>query len=119
MLFPLSVVQQILKMPTDERIFVVATALKAGYSIDSLYQLTKIDRWFLHKFQNIVNCENKLEQFKRKTVEPQLLLQAKQFGFSDKQIAKCIERYKWKMLSCLESMSEVVGVNVLFISKRM
>lgn len=79
-------------MPTDERIFVVATALKAGHTVDQLYQLTKIDRWFLHKFQNIVRCEGKLEEFKVKTVEPELLRQAKQLGFSDKQIAKCIER---------------------------
>ncbi|XP_071835826.1 multifunctional protein CAD-like isoform X2 [Apostichopus japonicus] len=81
----------VLKMPTDERIFVVATALKAGHTVDQLYQLTKIDRWFLHKFQNIVRCEGKLEEFKVKTVEPELLRQAKQLGFSDKQIAKCIE----------------------------
>ncbi|KAJ8033298.1 CAD protein [Holothuria leucospilota] len=81
----------VLKTPTDERIFVVATALKAGYTIDDLYRLTKIDRWFLHKFQNIINCEKELETYRRMTVKPELLLQAKRFGFSDKQIAKCIE----------------------------
>ena len=40
--------------PTDQRIFVLGAALKAGYSIDKLYDLTKIDRWFLNKFRNII-----------------------------------------------------------------
>ena len=46
---------QELQNPTDQRVFVLAAALRAGYSIDRLYQLTKIDRWFLHKFRNITD----------------------------------------------------------------
>ena len=45
---------QELEQPTDKRMFVLAAALKAGYTIDRLYELTRIDRWFLHKMKNII-----------------------------------------------------------------
>ena len=45
---------QELAQPTDKRMFVLAAALKAGYTIDRLYELTRIDKWFLHKMKNII-----------------------------------------------------------------
>lgn len=57
-----SVLQE-LQTPTDKRIFVLAAALKAGYTVDQLYQLTKIDRWFLHKMKNISDHERLLETY--------------------------------------------------------
>jgi len=56
-----NVLLQELSNPTDQRMFVLAAALKAGYTDDALYQLTKIDRWFLHKMRNIVNFHVKME----------------------------------------------------------
>ena len=50
-----------LREPTDKRIFVLAAAIKAGYAVERLYKLTKIDRWFLHKFKNIVDWHTRLE----------------------------------------------------------
>lgn len=50
-------------MPTDKRIFVLAAALRDGYTVDQLYQLTKIDRWFLHKMKNITDHERLMETF--------------------------------------------------------
>lgn len=55
---------QVLSNPTDQRMFVLAAALKEGYSIDKLYQLTKIDHWFLNKFKNIITLNTKLENLK-------------------------------------------------------
>lgn len=46
---------QELEHPTDKRMFVLAAALKAGYTIDRLYELTRIDKWFLHKMKNIIS----------------------------------------------------------------
>ncbi|XP_071499632.1 multifunctional protein CAD-like [Diadema antillarum] len=80
---------EVLKIPTDERIYVVAAALKAGYSIDKLYDLTRIDPWFLHKFANIISCSTALETAKGEP-DRDLLLRAKKLGFCDRQIAKCI-----------------------------
>lgn len=51
----LTLAWQELETPTDKRIFVLAAALRAGYSIERLYELTKIDRWFLHKMKNITD----------------------------------------------------------------
>ena len=45
---------QELEQPTDKRMFVLAAALKAGYTIDRLYELTRIDKWFLYKMKNII-----------------------------------------------------------------
>lgn len=70
--------------------FVLAAALKRGYTIDRLYELTKIDRWFLEKMKNIISCYSALESQSEKELTSQLLLNAKRMGFSDKQIASCI-----------------------------
>ncbi|CAL1543202.1 unnamed protein product [Lymnaea stagnalis] len=81
-----------LQHPTDKRIFVLAAALKQDMSIDKLYELTRIDCWFLHKFKNIINKYNELEAYKGKAynVPRNLLLSAKQLGFSDQQIAQVV-----------------------------
>ena len=75
--------------PTDKRIFVVAAALKAGYTVDKLYQLTRIDPWFLHKMKNIIAFHTYLET--NTEISQDKLLAAKKFGFCDKQIAKLIQ----------------------------
>lgn len=82
-----------LETPTDKRVFVLAAALYANYTLDHLHELTKIDRWFLHKMQKIVNFQKTLElEAAKKSMPHKLLLQAKKLGFSDKQIAACVKR---------------------------
>ena len=94
--------------PTDMRIFVVSKALKIGYSIEQIHQLTKIDRWFLEKLKHIVDIDQQLKEyshlseiseymepseFKEYLASPeiyQLLKAAKTYGFSDFQIARAI-----------------------------
>ena len=58
-----SFAHQELQTPTDKRIFVLAAAFRAGYTVDQLYELTKIDRWFLHKMKNIADHERLLETY--------------------------------------------------------
>ncbi|XP_052543757.1 CAD protein isoform X1 [Tympanuchus pallidicinctus] len=81
-----------LETPTDKRIFVLAAALRAGYSIERLYELTKIDRWFLHKMKNITDHAARLEAFRgeQSAMPPAVLRRAKQLGFSDKQVALAV-----------------------------
>ncbi len=75
--------------PTDNRIFVISKAMRAGYSIDEIHRLTMIDRWFLHKLHNIVLTANELEQQANiSDISSELMLRAKQQGFSDFQIAR-------------------------------
>lgn len=80
--------EEALKNPTEERIFAVIQALKQGYSIDWVHSLTHINKWFLYKIQNIVNIEKKIGN--HKSISKELLLEAKQHGFSDRQIANLL-----------------------------
>lgn len=73
--------------PTDKRIFAIAFALKQGYSIDRIYELTKISKWFLFKMRNIVDIEKKLTGKAIQNINSDLLREAKQKGFSDFQIS--------------------------------
>ena len=77
--------------PTDLRIFAIAQALEEGYTIDRLYELTKIDAWFLERLKNIVDYKRVLEGFNRlEDLSTDVLRQAKVLGFSDFQIARFV-----------------------------
>jgi carbamoyl-phosphate synthase large subunit len=82
-------IEKELSEPTDMRIFSIAGALDEGFDVDRIYELTKIDRWFLYKLQNISNIKRELEDYHTlESVPDQLLLHAKINGFSDFQIAR-------------------------------
>lgn len=70
----------------DERIFVIAEALRRGVAtIDEIHDITKIDKWFLYKIKNITDLENKL---KSEALTPSLMLEAKNIGLADRSIAE-------------------------------
>lgn len=77
--------------PTDRRWLAVGQALlHENYSVDKVHDLTKIDKWFLHKLMNIVNMYRELEAVgELSKINTDLMLRAKKLGFSDKQIAMC------------------------------
>ncbi|MDE5567416.1 MAG: carbamoyl-phosphate synthase (glutamine-hydrolyzing) large subunit [Muribaculaceae bacterium] len=77
--------------PTDKRIFVIAKAMQNGYDVERIHQLTKIDRWFLYKLQNIINTSNELAGYNSlETLPAELLRLAKQQGFSDFQVGRAV-----------------------------
>jgi len=82
-----------LQKPTDKRIFIISEAFKAGYSIEKIHELTKIDNWFLQKLMNIIRTSKELHKCRNKQIanlDDELLLLAKVQGFSDFQIARAI-----------------------------
>ena len=88
-------VDKALREPTDKRIFVISKAMRAGYTLDQIHELTKIDRWFLQKLMNIVRTMQALEKNQAShlditpaDVDEDLLRTAKSQGFSDFQIAR-------------------------------
>ncbi len=84
-------IDKALAEPTDMRIFVIAKALRAGYTVDKIHDLTKIDRWFLEKLAGIIRTGRELETFEEIAALPEeLLRKAKQQGFSDFQIGRAI-----------------------------
>src|SRR5574344_2331041 len=85
----ISDIAKALREPTDKRIFVISKAFRAGYTIDQVHDLTKIDKWFLQKLMNIVNTSLTLALSKEEGIENALRC-AKQQGFSDFQIARAM-----------------------------
>ena len=88
-------IDKALREPTDKRIFVISKAFRAGYTVDQVHELTKIDRWFLEKLMNIMQTSKELHAWganhKQLTDLPDdLLYQAKRQGFSDFQVARAI-----------------------------
>ncbi|KAE8390768.1 hypothetical protein BDV23DRAFT_154316 [Aspergillus alliaceus] len=79
----------VLKNPTDRRWLAVGQAmLHENYSVDKVHELTKIDKWFLYKLQNIVDCQNELKEIGSLFgIQKETMLKAKKLGFSDKQIS--------------------------------
>jgi carbamoyl-phosphate synthase large subunit len=81
-----------LRNPTDLRVFRIAEAIKKGISIDEIYRLSRVDKWFLYKLKNIINIEQNLEKLdlleSPETEKIYLLERAKRYGFSDGQIGK-------------------------------
>ncbi len=77
--------------PTDLRIFAIAQALEEGYSIEKIYDLTKIDPWFIQKLKNIVDYEKVLKGYNSvESIPADVMRQAKIMGFSDFQIARFV-----------------------------
>ena len=88
---PTDELDKALKAPTDTRVFAISQALHAGYTIEQIHVLTKIDCWFLDKLQSIVRTSQRLGEVAAIDKLPyELLLRAKRQGFSDFQIARFI-----------------------------
>ena len=84
-------VEEALREPTDKRIFVIEKAFKAGYTIDQIHNLTKIDRWFLQKLYNIHKTDQELHACTSINVlDNELMRKAKIQGFTDFQIARAV-----------------------------
>ena len=88
---PANELDKALKAPTDTRIFAISQALHAGYTIEQIHTLTKIDCWFLDKLQSIVRTSQRLGEVAAIDKLPyDLLLRAKRQGFSDFQITRFV-----------------------------
>ncbi|KAJ5599576.1 Carbamoyl-phosphate synthase arginine-specific large chain [Penicillium hetheringtonii] len=82
----------VLQNPTDRRWLAVGQAmLHEGYSVDKVHELSKIDKWFLYKIQNIVDCHNELKEIGSLFgIKPEIMMKSKKLGFSDKQISQLV-----------------------------
>ena len=79
-----------------DRVFVIYDAIKMGISLERIYEITKIDIWFLRQYEALINLEKEISKYDINDLSKELLLNAKQNGFADRQIAH--------MLGCLESV---------------
>ena len=88
-------IDKALREPTDKRIFVISKAFRAGYTVNQVHELTKIDRWFLEKLMNIMQTSKELHAWganhkQLADLPDTLLYKAKRQGFSDFQVARAI-----------------------------
>ena len=84
-------IDEALRDPTDNRIFVISKAMHRGYTIDQIHELTKIDKWFLYKLKHIIDIDEELKRRKSVNVlDKELLREAKVYGFTDFQIARAV-----------------------------
>jgi carbamoyl-phosphate synthase large subunit len=81
--------------PSWDRLFHIYDAFKAGLSFNTIQKLTKIDKWFLRQIEDLIILENEIEKYTIENISKELLLDAKQKGYADRQIAH--------LLRCLES----------------
>ncbi len=88
--FDIEDIKKELAEPTDQRVFAVPAALKAGMSVDDIHKLSYIDKWFIYKIKNIVEIEERLCQVGEQRCPKDLLEEAKQHGFSDEQISRAL-----------------------------
>jgi carbamoyl-phosphate synthase large subunit len=84
-----------LKNPSWDRVFVLYDAIQMGIPLSRIYEITKIDMWYLKQYEELLSLENEISTHKLDTLSYELLLEAKQKGFADRQIAH--------MLGCWES----------------
>jgi len=97
-------IYQKLRIPNAERIFYIGDALRAGVDIEKIYELTKIDRWFLHNIKEIVELEKEIKEFKDNPTK-EILISAKKFGFSDMQLAKLINKKEEEVYQLRKSLN--------------
>ena len=84
-----------LKYPSWDRVFVLYDAIQIGISLKRIYEITKIDMWFLKQYEELYMLEKEISKYNIKSIDYDLMLEAKQKGFADRQIAF--------MLDCVES----------------
>ncbi|OQE27643.1 hypothetical protein PENSTE_c004G07954 [Penicillium steckii] len=77
-----------LQTPSDQRLFAIANAMAAGYTVDDIWKLTNIDKWFLSRLKGLSDFGKSLTSFNATSVPITMIHQAKQLGFSDRQLAK-------------------------------
>jgi carbamoyl-phosphate synthase (ammonia) len=81
-----------LDMPTDKRVFAIAQALhEKTMTVTEIHDITKIDFWFLRRLEDIVKTWDKMEKFNIESMSNELMMDAKKMGFSDIQIADCLQ----------------------------
>ncbi|MDP3731899.1 MAG: carbamoyl phosphate synthase large subunit, partial [Candidatus Omnitrophota bacterium] len=96
-------VYQKLRIPNAERLFYIGDALRLGSDIEKIYELTKIDRWFLHNIKEIIDLERAILENKN-PITREALSTAKEFGFSDRQLAALLNKTEEEVYNLRKSL---------------
>ncbi|MFA6142743.1 MAG: carbamoyl-phosphate synthase large subunit [Candidatus Omnitrophota bacterium] len=108
----LNIITEKLRIPNAERIFYIGDALRAGLDIDKIYELTKIDKWFLYNIGQIITLEKDIVG-KNGGITVDLLIRAKECGFSDRQIAHMMGTIEEEIYKLRKSHNIVPGFKLV------
>ena len=106
------IIHQKLRTPNAERIFYIGDALRANISLDEIFELTKIDRWFLHNLKEIVDLEKDIVK-NRDSLSDKTLTAAKQFGFGDRQLSRLLNKKEEEILRWRKSLGLKPGFKLV------
>ena len=84
------VIKEKIVTPNGDRLWYIAEAFRRGWSVEYIYQLSRIDKWFLHQIKEIIDFEKELSKKTLATITKEELEKAKQWGFSDKELARLL-----------------------------
>ncbi|MFA5085070.1 MAG: carbamoyl-phosphate synthase large subunit [Candidatus Omnitrophota bacterium] len=107
--YMLNIIYERLRKPCAERIFYIGDAFRARIDIDKIYEISRVDRWFLHNIKEIVELEREIVACKGE-IGTELLNTAKGYGFSDKQLASLLGKDE----ACIKKMREEAGMKPEF-----
>jgi carbamoyl-phosphate synthase large subunit len=96
-------IYQKLRIPNADRIFYLGDAFRAGVDMDKIFDLTGIDRWFLHNIKEIIDLEREI--VKVGELKKELLKQAKDYGFSDRQLANLLGKKEEDIYNLRKSLN--------------
>jgi len=96
-----------LAQPTDKRIYAIAQALKEGYSVDKIHELTKITKWFIYKMKNVIETEKRLIGIYLNKITVDLMREAKMNGFSDIQVGQLANATEFEVRNYRKSLGIV------------
>src|SRR5690606_31210485 len=99
-----------LATPNSERIYYIRYAFMSGMTVDDIFDLSKIDPWFLHPLREIYEMEVELKQTTLETVDPVVLRRAKKFGFSDVQLGHFFKRD----FTAVRAYRKKIGINTTY-----
>lgn len=85
---------QKLTVPSWDRVFVIYDAIQMGIPLSRIHEITKIDMWFLRQYEELYQLEKEISKYSIESLSKDLLLEAKQKGFADRQIAHMVDCYE-------------------------
>ena len=101
---------QKLTVPSWDRVFVIYDAIQLGIPLSRIHEITKIDMWFLRQYEELHNLEKEISKYTVESLPRELLLEAKQKGFADRQIAHMLDCYE----SEVHKKRSAQGINRVF-----
>jgi carbamoyl-phosphate synthase large subunit len=113
---PLEILRKKISTPSSQRIFLVYEALRRGFTVEELYKITYIGRWFLNQIKELVSLEEELIKHKWDALPDQMLIQAKENGFSDKYLSQLFKTEEKKVRQKRKSLGKISRFDVIAVS---